>query len=83
MTAESFAHAIDRVLSPTANSPSSGSMGDIAGARAVLSGEGHAAIAGVRAHGDRLVVHLTHAARDFPARTSASPVLRRPREPPD
>ena len=72
VTAESFAHAIDRVLSPSANSPSSGSMGDIVGAQAVLTGKATRP-SGVRAHGDRLVVHLTHAARDFPARTSTSP----------
>ena len=46
--------------------------GDIVGVQAVLTGK-VTRPSGVQVHGDRLVVHLTHAARDFPARTSTFP----------
>ncbi len=72
VTAQSFAHAIERVLAPATRSPWVQSVQDIVGADAVLKGKAKTA-AGVAVHGNRLVVRLTHAARDFAARTTAFP----------
>jgi ABC-type transport system substrate-binding protein len=71
VTAQSFAHEIDRVLDPKTNSPWIQYVQDIVGARAVMAGQ---AInpSGVRVHGDKLIITLTHPARDFPARTAFS-----------
>jgi peptide/nickel transport system substrate-binding protein len=69
VTAESFAAAIERMLSPVAKSPWTQYVQDIVGAQAVLDGKRTTAT-GVRIHGNRLTVSLTHAARDFPARTT-------------
>ena len=69
VTAGSFRAAIERMLSPVAKSPWVQYVQDIAGAQAVIDGKRTTA-SGVRVSGNRLIVHLTHAARDFPARTT-------------
>jgi peptide/nickel transport system substrate-binding protein len=69
VTAASFAHAIERMLSPVVKSPSVQYVQDIVGANAVMQGKA-AKPSGVRVRGNKLVVRLTHAARDFPARTT-------------
>lgn len=69
VTAESFAHAIDRLLNPATKSPWVQYVQDIVGAQAVLKGKAtHAA--GVVVRGNKLLVRLTHATRDFPARVT-------------
>jgi ABC-type transport system substrate-binding protein len=67
VTARSFAHGIERVLDPRTKSPWLQYVRDIVGADAVSKGKAKKA-AGVVVRGDRLIVRLTHAARDFPAR---------------
>jgi peptide/nickel transport system substrate-binding protein len=69
VTADSFAAAIERMLSPVSKSPWVQYVQDIAGAQAVIDGKRTTAT-GVQVHGSRLTVRLTHAARDFPARTT-------------
>jgi peptide/nickel transport system substrate-binding protein len=71
VTARSFAHEIDRVLSPTTNSPWTQYVQDIVGARAVMAGQATNP-SGLQVRGDKLIVRLTHPARDFPARTAFS-----------
>jgi len=71
VTARNFAHAIERVLAPATNSPWAQYMQDIVGANAVLKGKATTP-SGVTARGDTLVVRLTHAAPDFPARTTTT-----------
>lgn len=71
VTARNFAHAIERVLAPAANSPWAQYMQDIVGANAVLKGKATTP-SGVTAQGDTLVVRLTHAAPDFPSRTTTT-----------
>jgi len=69
VTAQSFAHAIDRIMSPAAKSPWVQYVQDIAGAQAVMDGKATEPT-GVKVRGTKLIVRLTHAARDFPARVS-------------
>jgi ABC-type transport system substrate-binding protein len=69
VTARSFSRAIDRILSPVAKSGWVQYVRDIVGAQAVMDGK-VAEPAGVRVRGNKLIVRLTHAAREFPARTS-------------
>jgi peptide/nickel transport system substrate-binding protein len=69
VTAASFAHAINRVLNPVANSPWTQYVQDIVGADAVMKGQATEA-SGVVVRGNKLTIRLTHAARDFPARTA-------------
>ncbi len=69
VTAQSFAHAIERMLSPAEKSVWTQYVQDIAGADAVMKGKASQA-SGVRVRGNKLTVRLTHAARDFPSRTS-------------
>jgi peptide/nickel transport system substrate-binding protein len=69
VTAESFAAAIERMLSPVTKSPWVQYVQDIVGAQAVMDGKRKTAT-GVLVHGNRLTVRLTHAARDFPSRTT-------------
>ncbi|MHB8469066.1 MAG: ABC transporter substrate-binding protein, partial [Gaiellaceae bacterium] len=67
VTAASFAHEIERVLDPATNSPWVQYVQDIVGAQDVIAGKATEA-SGVVVHGNKLIVQLTHAARDFPAR---------------
>jgi ABC-type transport system substrate-binding protein len=69
VTAHSFARAIVRMLSPVSKSSWVQYVQDIAGAQAVMKGKA-VEPSGVRVRGNKLIVHLTHAAREFPARTS-------------
>lgn len=69
VTAASFAHAIERILDPRTKSPWAQYVQDIAGAGAVMKGKSTGA-SGVEVRGNKLIVRLTHAARDFPARTT-------------
>jgi peptide/nickel transport system substrate-binding protein len=69
VTPASFAHQINRVLNPQTNSPWVQYVQDIVGAQAVMKGKATEAY-GVVARGNKLIIHLTHAARDFPARTT-------------
>jgi peptide/nickel transport system substrate-binding protein len=69
VTARSFAHAISRLLSPTTKSTWVQYVQDIVGAQAVLNGKASEA-SGVQVRGNKLIVRLTHPARDFPARTT-------------
>jgi peptide/nickel transport system substrate-binding protein len=69
VTAQSFAHAIVRIMSPAAKAAWVQYVQDIAGAQAVMDGKA-AEPTGVKARQNKLSVRLTHAARDFPARTS-------------
>lgn len=69
VTAQSFAHAIARILSPAAKSGWVQYVQDIVGAKAVMDGKAMEP-AGVNVRGNKLIVRLTHAAREFPARVS-------------
>jgi ABC-type transport system substrate-binding protein len=69
VTAESFAREIDRVLDPATKSPWVQYVQDIVGADAVLKGRATKP-SGVVVRGNKLIIRLTHAARDFPARTT-------------
>ncbi len=69
VTPVSFAHQINRVLNPQTNSPWVQYVQDIVGAQAVMKGKATEA-SGVVARGNKLIIRLTHAARDFPARTT-------------
>jgi ABC-type transport system substrate-binding protein len=69
VTAASFAHEINRVLNPATNSPWLQYVQDIVGANAVMKGKSTEA-SGVQVRGNKLVIRLTHAARDFPARAT-------------
>ncbi|HEY8630354.1 MAG TPA: ABC transporter substrate-binding protein [Gaiellaceae bacterium] len=72
VSAASFAHEINRILDPALQSPWSVYVQDIVGAQEVLDGKATQA-SGLVALGNKLVVHLTEDARDFPARTSIAP----------
>jgi ABC-type transport system substrate-binding protein len=72
VTAANFAHAIDRVVSPTLQSGWTQYAQDIVGAQEVLDGKA-THVSGVQAQGNTLAVHLTEEARDFPIRTSVVP----------
>jgi peptide/nickel transport system substrate-binding protein len=72
VTAASFAHELDRVLSPSLQSSWSVYLQDVVGAQDVLDGKASHA-SGVVVRGNTLVVHLTEEARDFAARTSIVP----------
>jgi ABC-type transport system substrate-binding protein len=69
VTPESFAHEIDRVLAPETKSPWVQYVQDIVGAAAVMNGRATSA-SGVVVHGNKLIIRLTRAAADFPARTT-------------
>jgi ABC-type transport system substrate-binding protein len=69
VTAASFAHQINRVLDPATRSSWTAYVQDIVGAQAVSDGKASSA-SGVQARGNKLVIHLTDEARDFPARTT-------------
>jgi ABC-type transport system substrate-binding protein len=69
VTARSFAHAIERMVSPDQKAGWTQYVQDIAGAQDVLDGK-TTQLAGVTVRGNKLIVRLTSAARDFPARTT-------------
>src|SRR4051812_20525351 len=58
VTAQSFAHAIERVLAPATKSPWVQEMQDVAGANAVIKGKAKTT-SGVVVRGDKLTVRLT------------------------
>jgi peptide/nickel transport system substrate-binding protein len=67
VTAQTFAHVIDRDLSPALQSPSVTFLSDVVGADAVVNKKAtHAS--GVTVNGDKLTVKLTRVAPDFVAR---------------
>jgi DNA-binding SARP family transcriptional activator/ABC-type transport system substrate-binding protein/streptogramin lyase len=66
VTAESFRHEIERVLSPNGSGPS-GLLSDVVGAKAYTDGKS-AHVSGVSAHGDTLVIRLLRPAGDLPTR---------------
>jgi DNA-binding SARP family transcriptional activator/ABC-type oligopeptide transport system substrate-binding subunit/DNA-binding beta-propeller fold protein YncE len=69
VTARTFKTTIERALSPRLgeDAPAFHYAGDIVGARAYRAGRARH-LAGVTAHGDRLVIRLSRPAGDFPAR---------------
>jgi ABC-type oligopeptide transport system substrate-binding subunit len=67
LTATSFAHELNRVLSPQMQSPGQQYFIDIVGAEAVTEGKATEA-SGIRVHGNSLVIRLTQAAADLSAR---------------
>jgi len=67
VTAESFAHAINRVLNPQMQSPAVPFIIDIVGAQAVVDGKASKA-SGVKVSGSKLTINLTKPAADFLAR---------------
>jgi ABC-type transport system substrate-binding protein len=79
VTPESFAHEINRILSPAMKSPGVQYVQDIVGAQAVLDGKATSA-SGVKVRGDKLIIELTDDARDFPARVSTVPFCAVPAE---
>lgn len=69
VTAQTFAHVFNRVLSPKLQSPASVFVHDILGADAVLSGKTKTA-SGIRAVGSTLSITLSKVAPDFLARVA-------------
>lgn len=67
VTAASFAAAINRDLAPAMRSPAVAFLGDVVGAKQVLSGAATTA-SGVTTNGDTLTVHLVRPAPDFVTR---------------
>jgi ABC-type transport system substrate-binding protein len=67
VTAESYARAIERALSPKMQSPAATFLSDVVGAAKVLAGKGTRP-AGVIANGNTLTVRLTKVAPDFLSR---------------
>src|SRR4051812_35899857 len=64
VTAATFAHVINRDLTPSLQSPAQSFLSDVARADAVVNGKAKTA-SGVVAKGDTLTVHLTKPAPDF------------------
>lgn len=71
VTAASFAHALDRALTPAMQSPGAQLFGDIVGADDVAAGKANHA-SGIQARGCRLTIHLTHPVPDFAARLTVT-----------
>ncbi len=71
VTATSFAHALDRALTPAMQSPGAQLFGDIVGADEVAAGKASHA-SGIQARGYRLTIHLTHPVPDFAARLTVT-----------
>jgi ABC-type oligopeptide transport system substrate-binding subunit len=71
VTAASFAHELDRVLTPAMQSPGAQLFGDIVGADDVVAGKASHA-SGIEARGYTLIIHLTHAVPDFTARLTVT-----------
>ena len=67
VTAATFAHAINRDLSPQLQSPAQSFLADVVGVQAVLSKKTKTA-SGVKANGNTLTIRLTKVAPDFVAR---------------
>jgi peptide/nickel transport system substrate-binding protein len=67
VTAQSYASAISRLLNPAMQSPAAPYLEEIVGADAVQKGKTKSA-SGVRVVGNRLIIKLTKALPDFPAR---------------
>ncbi|HYH58455.1 MAG TPA: BTAD domain-containing putative transcriptional regulator [Thermoleophilaceae bacterium] len=70
VTAAAYARAVERALHPRMGSYAASVMRDVKGADAYAAGRTHR-IAGLRATGDRLVIELTRAAGDLPARMAS------------
>jgi YVTN family beta-propeller protein len=81
VTAETFKDTIDRLLNPRMHSSSASDYLDIVGARSFHSGR-TARLAGVVAHGNRLIIHLVAPAPDLPARMAEPPVCAVPTDTP-
>jgi YVTN family beta-propeller protein len=81
VTAETFKDTIDRLLDPRMHSSSAADYLDIVGARSFHSGR-TARLAGVVAHGNRLIIHLVAPAPDLPARMAEPPVCAVPTDTP-
>lgn len=71
VTAASFAHALDRALTPAMQSPGAPLFADIVGADEVAAGKASHA-SGIEAQGYTLRIHLTHAVPDFAARLTVT-----------
>jgi ABC-type oligopeptide transport system substrate-binding subunit len=71
VAAASFAHALDRVLTPAMHSPGAQYFGDILGADDVVAGKASHA-RGIQARGYTLTIHLTHPVPDFAARLTVT-----------
>ncbi|MDT4919901.1 MAG: family transcriptional regulator, regulator of embCAB operon [Pseudonocardiales bacterium] len=69
VTAQTFADAIERVLSPAMRSPGARYAADIEGASAFRAGRADH-VSGIRVSGDRLTIRLAAPAPDFLARLS-------------
>jgi len=67
VTAATFAHVINRDLTPALQSPAVSFLSDVVGADAVASGKAKTA-SGVTANGDELTIRLTREAPDLVAR---------------
>ena len=65
VTAQSFAHAINRVLNPGMQSPAVPFIIDIVGAQAVVDGKA-ATASGVKVSGNKLTINLTQPAGGLP-----------------
>ena len=74
VTARSFAHTINRVLSPVTKSPYWNALGDIVGAQAMHEGQA-SKVSGVSARGDVLTIRLTEPSGDFVARVGTACVV--------
>jgi peptide/nickel transport system substrate-binding protein len=64
VTAETFAHAFDRVLHPKMQSPGASFLHDLVGADRVLAGKAKRA-SGIQVRGNTLTIRLTSIAPDF------------------
>jgi YVTN family beta-propeller protein len=82
VTAATFEHTIERVLSPHVQGNPSSDMGDIVGAQAYEAGKA-AHLAGVSARGNELQIRLTRPDRDLPARLAAVGFCAVPNNTPD
>lgn len=67
VTARSFEHTVNRLLSPIMQSSGAGELDDVVGARAVIERRA-ARASGVVARGDRLTIRLTKPSGDLTAR---------------
>ncbi len=82
VTAETFEHTIDRMLSPGLYGYERGFFGDIVGETAYNAGKAKR-LTGVSVHGDQLQVRLTRPAPDLPARLAMISFCAVPDDTPD
>jgi YVTN family beta-propeller protein len=82
VTAATFAHTIDRMLSPGDLGYERGAFGDIVG-EAAFNASKTGQLAGVVAHGDKLQIRLTAPAPDLPARLAMLSFCAVPDDTPD